>query len=365
MEQVAEAVRFFEKDIRSAGIPEEQAWSAKYVLCATADDIVQNIPTDDRHVWTRYSMLARFFGERTGGVRFFEEVEKAKLDPLRNFPLIELQYTCLALGFQGVHRSSPNGQSTLQQLQRQLYEILRQVRPRLERDLSPHWQGLTLTRDQGWFRIPVWTAWSVAGLALLGVYVAYRVLLSGGTDVTIDRLRALHSQEPISLERRVFAEPLAPPPPPPPARITQLQRIRSALAPEIAAGQVDAEQTKSMIVIRVANLVLFPSASATVLKPFEPIGARVAAVLEKEPRRIKVVGHTDNTPLSATDRFSSNLQLSQERAKAVADVLKRGISDHSRLIIEGRADEEPLAPNTTKEGRAKNRRVELSLERDD
>ena len=115
MEQVAEAMRFFEKDIRSAGIPEEQARVAKYVLCATADDIVQNIPTDDRHVWTRYSMLARFFNERTGGVRFFEEVDRAKLDPLRNFPLLELQYTCLALGFQGMHRSSPNGQSAQQQ----------------------------------------------------------------------------------------------------------------------------------------------------------------------------------------------------------------------------------------------------------
>jgi type VI secretion system protein ImpK len=42
MEQVAEAIEFFEKDIRSAGISEQQANSAKYVLCATADDIVQH-----------------------------------------------------------------------------------------------------------------------------------------------------------------------------------------------------------------------------------------------------------------------------------------------------------------------------------
>ena len=63
MEQVADAIKFFEKDIRSAGIPEAQANLAKYILCATADDIVQNIPTEDRHVWTQYSMLSRFFGE--------------------------------------------------------------------------------------------------------------------------------------------------------------------------------------------------------------------------------------------------------------------------------------------------------------
>jgi type VI protein secretion system component VasF len=75
---VADAIKFFEKDIRSAGIPEQQANIAKYILCATADDIVQNIPTEDRHVWTQYSMLSRFFGERIGGVRFFEELGGAE-----------------------------------------------------------------------------------------------------------------------------------------------------------------------------------------------------------------------------------------------------------------------------------------------
>ena len=83
MEQVADAIKFFEKDIRSAGISEQQANTAKYILCATADDIVQNIPTEDRHVWTQYSMLSRFFGERIGGVRFFEELDQLQADPLR------------------------------------------------------------------------------------------------------------------------------------------------------------------------------------------------------------------------------------------------------------------------------------------
>src|SRR5262249_62187914 len=75
MEQVADAIKFFEKDIRSAGISESQANSAKYLICATADDIVQNIPTEDRHVWTQYSMLSRFFCEPIGCPR--------SLDPLQ------------------------------------------------------------------------------------------------------------------------------------------------------------------------------------------------------------------------------------------------------------------------------------------
>src|SRR5206468_4149129 len=106
MEQVADAVKFFEKDIRSAGISEQQANTAKYILCATADDIVQHIPTEDRHVWAQYSMLSRFFGERVGGVRFFEILDHLKADPLVNYPVLELQHACLALGFQGMHRAS-------------------------------------------------------------------------------------------------------------------------------------------------------------------------------------------------------------------------------------------------------------------
>ena len=68
MEQVADAVRFS----RPTSVPwpktsDQQANTAKYILCATADDIVQHISTEERHVWTQYSMLSRFFGERVGG----------------------------------------------------------------------------------------------------------------------------------------------------------------------------------------------------------------------------------------------------------------------------------------------------------
>ena len=143
-----------------------------------------------------------------------------------------------------------------------------------------------------------------------------------------------------------------------------MQRIRTALAAEIAAGQADASQTASKIVIRVGDLVLFPSGQATLFKAFDIMGAKIAAALDKEPKSIKVIGHTDNVKLSSVSRFPSNLQLSIERAKAVADVLKRGLTESGRVQV-GRADEEPIASNDTKEGRAKNRRVDILLERED
>jgi type VI secretion system protein ImpK len=360
MEQVADAVKFFETDIRSAGISEQQANTAKYILCATADDIVQHIPTEERHVWTQYSMLSRFFGERVGGVRFFEILDRLKADPLVNYPVLELQHACLALGFQGMHRAAPNGVASLQVVQRNLYETLRRVRPKSGADLSPHWRGQELANRRQRARVPVWMVAAVTAALLTGGYFILRELLSGRAEHAAEVALALHPADPIELKRVVIAPP--PPPPPPPDRITQLQRIRNALAAEHLACVMTADQTGSFIIIRVCDLVLFEPGQATVLDAFKPVAARVAATLDKEPGHIKIVGHTDTTPIR-TVRFPSNFELSVERAKAVAAVLKRGLADSNRVDIEGKGPDVPIASNATPEGRAKNRRVEIFIER--
>jgi type VI secretion system protein ImpK len=99
MDQVAQAIEQFEIDARAAGVPNDQIETAKYTLAATADDIVQNLPTADSRTWTQYSMLVRFFNERMGGVRFFKELERAKQNPAVNLGVLEVMYACLSLGF--------------------------------------------------------------------------------------------------------------------------------------------------------------------------------------------------------------------------------------------------------------------------
>ena len=356
MEQVADAIKFFEKDIRSAGIPEQQANIAKYILCATADDIVQNIPTEDRHVWTQYSMLSRFFGERIGGVRFFEELDKALKDPLVNYPLLELQHTCLALGFQGVHRTSPNGQAQLQQIQRNLYETLRRVRPKVAHDLSPRWQGQRLASQASRFRLPLWVVASVVGALLLALYITLLTLLSGGSDAVAGTAATLHPSDRIEIARRVIAPP--PPPPPPPPVNAQLPRIKRELSDEC----ITVIQSGSVIVIRLCDLALFESGKAEVRAAFKPAAARIARLLEQESGFIKVVGHTDNVPIKSV-RFPSNWHLSLERAKAVAELLRQGISKADRLQVDGKGAEVPIAANATPDGRSKNRRVEILIPR--
>jgi type VI secretion system protein ImpK len=368
MEIVADSIKFFEKDIRSAGISEAHANAAKYIICATADDIVQNIPTEDRHVWTQYSMLSRFFGERIGGVRFFDELTRLKQDPLLNYDVLELQHTCLSLGFQGVHRTSAGGVSTLQQIQRDLYETLRRVRPKLYRELSPHWQGQKLALRTSRTLVPWWGVLGFAGLLLFGTYFLFLYWLTGGADVASNDVISLLGRDKLALERKAPPVPVPPPviPPPEPDRITQLQRICNAMTQEVAAQKVNVEQTANQIIVRIGNILLFNSGVATVLDQFKPIGERIAATLDKEDGYIKVVGHTDNSPIGSDRvRFPSNYALSVERAKNVATLFKPLMINPDRVQTEGKGETAPVADNGTSEGRAKNRRVEIIIPRTD
>jgi type VI secretion system protein ImpK len=356
MDQVAEAIKFFERDIRSAGISEQQANTAKYILCATADDIVQHIPTEDRHVWAQYSMLSRFYGERIGGVRFFEILNHAKVDPLVNYPVLELIHACLALGFQGVYRTQSGGLATLQQIQRDLYETLRRVRPKTAKDLSPRWQGQALGLNVMRTRVPVWVVGATMGALLFGLFVTLRILLSGNAEAAAEATATLHPTDKIAIKRHVVVPPPPPPPPPPDSPVIRLRK-------ELQSGECNiVAETANQIVIRLCDQVTFDSGQAIVKDQFKPLAAKIAALLDKEKGRIRVVGHTDNTPIK-TVRFPSNWELSLERAKAVAALLKQGLSDPSRVDVDGKGPDVPIVSNSTPEGRAQNRRVEVMIGR--
>ena len=80
---------------------------------------------------------------------------------------------------------------------------------------------------------------------------------------------------------------------------------------------------------------------------------------------VKVVGHSDNRPIKPRNRhlFADNYALSLARARAVADYLAKRLQlDPSRISVEGRGPDQPVADNRTPLGRAANRRVEVTIE---
>ena len=112
--------------------------------------------------------------------------------------------------------------------------------------------------------------------------------------------------------------------------------------------------------VRIRGSDLFTSGTATLNDKYLSLMARIAAALDKEKGSVLVVGHTDNVPIRSL-RFPSNYQLSVARAETVGKLLRDGIKQQRAITAEGRADSDPVASNTTPEGRAANRRIEVIL----
>jgi chemotaxis protein MotB len=86
----------------------------------------------------------------------------------------------------------------------------------------------------------------------------------------------------------------------------------------------------------------------------------LAAVLKDDRHQIQVEGHTDNAPI-ATAQFPSNWELSATRASSVVRLFVEAGVPQQRLSAVGFADNEPVAPNDSPQGRARNRRVAVTI----
>lgn len=143
----------------------------------------------------------------------------------------------------------------------------------------------------------------------------------------------------------------------------QLKQLREMLASEIAKGEAQVERDGERIVIRMVVQGSFYSGSADLSPDFMPMLRKIGRGIAAAGGRITVEGHTDDRPLNGHNRYRSNWDLSGARAASVADYLTElaGVP-RERVVVRGMADTKPLAPNDTREGRAKNRRIEVLVD---
>ncbi len=119
--------------------------------------------------------------------------------------------------------------------------------------------------------------------------------------------------------------------------------------------------------LRFGSDVTFDLGKAAVKPKAREALTKLAAILNQEeamPLRIEIVGHTCNTPIvrpETKEKFPTNQVLSEARAEAVASVLTGNGVDVSRVTTRGMGESQPLAPNTSKANKARNRRVEIFL----
>lgn len=143
----------------------------------------------------------------------------------------------------------------------------------------------------------------------------------------------------------------------------QIRVLRDALAREIEQGEAQVERDGERIVIRMAVQGSFYPGSAELSPESLPMLRKIGDAIARTGGRVTVEGHTDDIPLTGHYRYRSNWDLSGARASSVADYLTgyAGVP-RERVVVRGMADTRPVAANDTREGRAKNRRIEVLVD---
>ena len=144
---------------------------------------------------------------------------------------------------------------------------------------------------------------------------------------------------------------------------SQFERIRQALAQEIASGKAEVERDGARIIIRLAEQGSFRSGSADLQPGFSQLLNTVGRTIADGQSSVFIEGHTDNVPVVFNERFRSNWDLSAARSAAVADFLsgQAGVNA-TRLRVSGHADTRPIDSNDSASGRARNRRIEVIID---
>jgi chemotaxis protein MotB len=129
-------------------------------------------------------------------------------------------------------------------------------------------------------------------------------------------------------------------------------------------GDIAVERFLGGVKVRLNNDVVFAEGSASINKSVYPYLDEMGKVARERNLSLKVQGHTDDVPIRSGE-FPTNWELSAARAANVMRYLisKQGFPAH-RLTAEGFAQYRPVAPNSSSEGRRKNRRIEIVLGRE-
>ena len=128
------------------------------------------------------------------------------------------------------------------------------------------------------------------------------------------------------------------------------------------SGDIDINIDQTVVMISIADKLLFNTASYRVKQSAYKVITRLADIIKSEPSiDVMIEGHTDSRTINNAV-VQDNWDLSVKRATAIVRLLQTKFDvDGSRLIASGRGDTMPLVPNTSNQNRAKNRRTKIII----
>ena len=351
--QVSEEINHFEVQCKRLGIEKSSREDAKYILCTAVDEAVLNTPWGARSDWSLNTLLSSYFMDVQGGQVFFEKMRSLADDPDRHHQVLLLMYYCLALGYQGRYRHETDSTGKLIKIRQWLGEKIRQYsNVNDDSDLSPHWIGIHGLGFSLKDFFPAWLIGAIATTLLATIFAVLLYLLNDGSSASVTALQKIQLVgKSIALEE-IKPEDVLPPPEPE--------------APKLARsdGFEFIEDSASRTTIRIQGQYLFATGKSAVKDALKPSLEKLAKELNARSGQIRVVGHTDNVPLKSRrlkNRYGSNQGLSEARAKSVASIIRDLLDDKDRVSTEGKGATAPISSNKSRDGRAKNRRVEIDI----
>jgi type VI secretion system peptidoglycan-associated protein len=353
--QASQAIARFEQAI-APHYSEEQRQRAKYAVCATTDDVAQNLPGigTDGAEWARRSMVVQFFQENIGGDRFWQLVDDMLRTPNDNADLIELYHACLAAGFEGRFRIMPDGRRRLHEIMSRLHGALPHVRSLSATELSPRWKGENAPLGRLSFWGIIGLVGAIAAGILLLAFITFKLLLMSSAGTPTDRLAAIRPSERLTLSRPGggIAQ----------ADSAQASKLKRFLEPEIREGLVTVEEDAQTVRVRTTVGQLFRSGSDVLEAGREPLFHRIGRAIEEEKGSVTIEGHADSDRVASL-QFPDNMALSQARAETVGKLVRTDLSDPARVTTKGLGETVPIASNDNAAGKSQNRRVEIIVPR--
>lgn len=345
-QQLIDEIRRFEVCAQRESLTYETIIGARYCLCTALDEAVALTPWGSNSVWSGSGLLVTFHNETWGGEKFFQLLAKLSQNPHEHIQLLELINYCLLLGFEGRYRVMENGRSQLETVKQRLLQLIRSVRGGYTAALSQNAMDLPVLQKQWRPLVPLWACAAMTGFLASLLFIVLNWRLDDATSPVLASIYQAH------LPQITISNP-APVPPP-------MLDLKGFLRQEIAEGLVTVRDEAQQSVVTLKGDGLFDSAATSVRPVYIPIIDRIARAMNGVSGKILVTGYSDNVPIRSA-RFASNWALSLARAESVTLQLQKHLNDPQRIKTEGRGESNPIAANNSKENRALNRRVEITL----
>lgn len=314
--------------------------AVRYCLCTSLDEAANNTTWGRRGVWAGKSLLVTFHGESEGGIKLFQIIGRLASSFQEHSDVLEIIYHILGLGFEGRYSVRPDGRKQLDDIRQQLLTQLVQRRDPVTPTLSPGFTGAVSGRMRRMRRVPVWLSAGIALLVMLTLFGLYSHRMNLATLTVQQHIDAIGKH-------------LSPPPIP-----VHKLRLKILLANEIARGLLTVEEDDHHSRVIFRGDTMFIPGQKTVNDALRPVIDKAAREIARVGGAVTVTGHTDSQPIHSAE-FPSNQVLSEKRAAEVASLLTSGGVSASRIRVVGKGDTAPVADNSTKTGRAQNRRVEI------